>query len=206
MGILDFFKARPKNTANVAKERLRIIVAQERAQRGSPDYLPTLRREILEVIKKYVNVDPDAVLAWDVMAHDVVPGCIAGIDDELISTARLDNQLSCWAALRALLDRADLDTGDDGPGPVSVVVLFDHEEIGSTSSSGADSDLLATTLERIVHTGGGDRDAFHRAVAVSRCVSADGAHATHPNYAERHDPDHLIALDGGPAALMTSWP
>lgn len=62
MGILDFFKAKPKNTANVAKERLRIIVAQERAQRDSPDYLPTLRREILEVIKKYVNVDPDAVL------------------------------------------------------------------------------------------------------------------------------------------------
>ncbi|MEO7013152.1 MAG: cell division topological specificity factor MinE [Dokdonella sp.] len=62
MGILDYFKAKPKNTANVAKERLRIIVAQERAQRGSPDYLPTLRREILEVIKKYVNVDPDAVL------------------------------------------------------------------------------------------------------------------------------------------------
>ncbi|MFZ1620154.1 cell division topological specificity factor MinE [Dokdonella sp.] len=62
MGILDFFKNKPKNTANVAKERLRIIVAQERAQRDSPDYLPTLRREILEVIKKYVNVDPDAVL------------------------------------------------------------------------------------------------------------------------------------------------
>lgn len=62
MGILDFFKTRPKNTASVAKERLRIIVAQERAQRGSPDYLPLLRRELLEVIKKYVNVDPDAVL------------------------------------------------------------------------------------------------------------------------------------------------
>jgi len=62
MGILDFFKNKPKNTANVAKERLRIIVAQERAQRARPDYLPTLRREILEVIKKYVNVDPDAVL------------------------------------------------------------------------------------------------------------------------------------------------
>jgi cell division topological specificity factor len=61
MGIFDFLRARPRNTATVAKERLRIIVAQERAQRGSPDYLPTLRREILEVIKKYVNVDPDAV-------------------------------------------------------------------------------------------------------------------------------------------------
>ncbi|HNR91327.1 MAG TPA: cell division topological specificity factor MinE [Dokdonella sp.] len=62
MGILDFFRNKPKNTASVAKDRLRIIVAQERAQRGTPDYLPTLRRELLEVIKKYVNVDPDAVL------------------------------------------------------------------------------------------------------------------------------------------------
>lgn len=62
MGIFDFLRARPKNTASVAKERLRIIVAQERGARGAPDYLPLLRREILEVIKKYVNVDPDAVL------------------------------------------------------------------------------------------------------------------------------------------------
>lgn len=61
MGILDFFRSRPKNTASVAKERLRIIVAQERAAQGRPDYLPLLRREILEVIKKYVNVDPDAI-------------------------------------------------------------------------------------------------------------------------------------------------
>ena len=63
MGILDFFRSRPKNTASVAKERLRIIVAQERAAegRGWPDYLPLLRREILEVIRKYVNVDPDAI-------------------------------------------------------------------------------------------------------------------------------------------------
>jgi cell division topological specificity factor len=61
MRILDFFRSRPKNTASVAKERLRIIVAQERAQDGRPDYLPLLRREILEVIRKYVNVDPDAI-------------------------------------------------------------------------------------------------------------------------------------------------
>lgn len=144
-------------------------------------------------LAEQLDVDPAAVVAWDVMAHDVQPGCLAGVDDELVSTARLDNLLSCWAALRALVDSAEQD-----PGPVSVVVLFDHEEIGSNSSSGADSDLLPTTLERIVHTGGGDRDAFHRAVAASRCVSADGAHATHPNYPERHEPDHLIALDGGP--------
>jgi len=61
MGIFDFLLARQKNTASIAKERLRIIVAQERSQRGAPDYLPLLRRELLEVIRKYVNVDQDAV-------------------------------------------------------------------------------------------------------------------------------------------------
>ena len=61
MGIMDFFTQRNKNTANVAKERLRIIIAQERTTRGAPDYLPLLQRELLEVIRKYVNVDVDAV-------------------------------------------------------------------------------------------------------------------------------------------------
>ena len=61
MGMFDFLRSRPKNTANIAKERLRIIVSQERSSRGAPDYLPMLRRELLDVIKKYVNVDIDAV-------------------------------------------------------------------------------------------------------------------------------------------------
>jgi cell division topological specificity factor len=61
MGILDFLKRKPEATAGVAKERLRIIVAQERNTRGGPDYLPLLRNELLEVIRKYVNVDVDAV-------------------------------------------------------------------------------------------------------------------------------------------------
>ena len=61
MGMFDFLRAKPKHTASIAKERLRIIVAQERTARGTPDYLPMLRRELLEVIRKYVNVDFDAV-------------------------------------------------------------------------------------------------------------------------------------------------
>ena len=61
MGIFDFLRARQKSTANIARERLRIIVAQERSQRGAPDYLPLLRRELLEVIRKYVNVDQEAI-------------------------------------------------------------------------------------------------------------------------------------------------
>ncbi|MBA2079110.1 cell division topological specificity factor MinE [Rhodanobacter sp. PCA2] len=61
MGILDFLKRKPEPTAGVAKERLRIIVAQERSTRGAPDYLPLLRNELLEVIKKYVHVDLEAI-------------------------------------------------------------------------------------------------------------------------------------------------
>ena len=61
MGILDFLKRRPEASANVAKERLRIIVAQERSTRGAPDYLPMMRNELLEVIKKYVQVDIEAI-------------------------------------------------------------------------------------------------------------------------------------------------
>ena len=61
MGILDFLKRKPEPTAGLAKERLRIIVAQERSTRGAPDYLPLLRNELLEVIKKYVHVDLDAI-------------------------------------------------------------------------------------------------------------------------------------------------
>ncbi|HXD35027.1 MAG TPA: cell division topological specificity factor MinE [Rhodanobacter sp.] len=61
MGILDFLKRRPEPTATVARERLRIIVAQERSSRGAPDYLPMMRNELLEVIKKYVHVDIEAI-------------------------------------------------------------------------------------------------------------------------------------------------
>jgi cell division topological specificity factor len=78
MGLFDFLKAK-KNTAETAKNRLQIIIAQERSSRGAPDYLPLLRRELLEVIKKYVNVDVDAVKV-DVIKdgdHDVLDISVA---------------------------------------------------------------------------------------------------------------------------------
>ncbi|HEY5155416.1 MAG TPA: M18 family aminopeptidase [Acidimicrobiales bacterium] len=146
-----------------------------------------------------IGVEVAQVVSWDVMAHDVQRGTIAGVDDEFVSSARLDNQLSCWAGLSALATGNGGENGSDSSDrPVAVVALFDHEEIGSQSASGADSDLLATTLERIVLAGGGDRAGFLRAVASSMCVSADGAHATHPNYADRHDPKHRVVLNAGP--------
>ena len=140
-----------------------------------------------------LDVEPDAVLAWDVMAHDLCPPARLGRDGEMYAAARIDNLASCHAAVEAL---AGLDDPPDDT--TAVVVLFDHEEIGSDSATGAGSPILADALERIAQCLGADREQYLRAVARSLCVSADGAHAVHPNYPERHEPGHLPVLNGGP--------
>jgi aspartyl aminopeptidase len=138
-----------------------------------------------------LGVAADDVLAWEVMLHDITPSRLIGRDDELLSAPRLDNLCSCWAATRAL-------TTGDAPAAPAMVVLFDHEEIGSTSREGAGSTIVQAVLERVVDGLGGGVEALRRALAGSVCASADMAHATHPNYPERHDPAHWIALGGGP--------
>lgn len=136
------------------------------------------------------------VLGLELMTADVVPSGRVGADGWLVAAPRLDNQATCFAGLQAFLAAT---TGDS---PVedrrSVLVLFDHEEVGSSSERGAASDLLLTVLERIVLAAGGARDDVHRAVAGSLCASGDMAHATHPNHPERHEPLHHVTLRGGP--------
>lgn len=132
------------------------------------------------------------VLGFDLMTADVVPSARVGADGWLVAAPRLDNQATCFAGLQALLAAAPV------AGQRTVLVLFDHEEVGSTSERGADSDLLLTVLERIVLAAGGGRDELHRAIAGSVLASGDMAHATHPNHAERHEPLHHITLGGGP--------
>jgi len=137
------------------------------------------------------GVTPHEVVAWEVMVHDLGPAQLVGRDDELLSAPRLDNLCSCWAAISAL-------TASPAPDAPAIVVLFDHEEVGSTSSRGAASPLVEATLERILGAGGGTRAQLRQALAGSLGASADMAHATHPNYPERHDPGHRVALNGGP--------
>jgi len=146
-------------------------------------------------------VAPAEILGWDLMLHDTAPSSLLGLSDELVSAPRLDNLCSSWAGLEALLEVA----GDDGTaGPIPLLVLFDHEEIGSTSDRGAASTLLPAITERIVLSLGGGRDEHLRALAGSVCCSADMAHATHPNYSDKHEPGHLIALNAGPVLKVNS--
>lgn len=145
-----------------------------------------------------LGIDTAQILGWDLMAHDLAPGTLAGAAQELLSAPRLDNLCSAWAGVTALVAAA-------GEGsPIPVVVLFDHEEVGSTSARGAASALLPAVLERVVAAQGGGREDLLRALAGSVCASADMAHATHPNYVDRHEPRHHIALNGGPVLKVNS--
>ncbi len=137
------------------------------------------------------SIEASDVLGFELMAFDLQPSDITGAHHEFVSAPRLDNQVTCFSGLEAFIRSK---AGPSQP----MLALFDHEEVGSTSERGAQSDLLATTLERIVVTAGGGREEYHRAIAASWCASGDMAHATHPNYREKHEPLHPIALGGGP--------
>ena len=114
---------------------------------------------------------------------------------EFFHSARLDNQASCHAGLQALITALDSEV----PGPTSVIALFDHEEIGSTTACGADSSTLDTVLRRVLRDaesqGAGD---YGRAMAHSMLVSADMAHAVHPAFSDKHDAEHMPKLNAGP--------
>ncbi|STZ58851.1 M18 family aminopeptidase 2 [Mycolicibacterium tokaiense] len=137
------------------------------------------------------GIDPADVLAFDLMTHDLTPSVVWGSHNEFVSAPRLDNQGTCYAGLEAFL-------AAESGAHIPVLALFDHEEVGSTSDHGAQSDLLITTLERIVLAGGGQREDFLRVLTGSLVASGDMAHATHPNYPERHEPGHQIQVNGGP--------
>ncbi len=139
------------------------------------------------------NLESHALLGFDLMAYDVQPPAVIGVRGEFIAAARLDNLASCHAGLSALIG------APSSPAASRVVVLYDHEEVGSRSAQGAAGPLLADLLERIVvATKGGEPQALPRALAHSCLISADMAHAVHPNYADKHEPQHRPVVGGGP--------
>jgi aspartyl aminopeptidase len=145
--------------------------------------------------QQIADVESGDVLAFDLMTYDVQPAAVSGVRGEFICAPRIDNLASCHAAVTALT------TAPSSPDPdfTRVVVLYDHEEVGSRSARGASSPLLADVLDRTV-TGfeGGAPQGAARALARSTLISADMAHAVHPNYADRHEPGHRPVIGKGP--------
>ncbi len=158
---------------------------------------PTTEGDFSGWLAGHLGVRPTDILSWDLMFHDITAPALLGPAQDLIASGRLDNLVSCWCALEALL--AAEPTGAVTP----LVCLFDHEEVGSESATGAAGPLLQAVLERLSRSTSEDAT-FRRSLAASVCVSSDMAHAVHPNYPERHEPAHRPLPNAGPVIKVNA--
>ncbi|TVX82205.1 M18 family aminopeptidase [Corynebacterium sp. NML180780] len=148
-------------------------------------------RPLMELVGESAGVDPQRIVSHELITADAQRGELLG---DLLAAGRLDNLSSVWASLEALL--AAKDTAQD----ILVLAAFNHEEVGSASTTGAGGPLLERVLTRIAREVGEPFDVF----AESFQVSADAAHAVHPNYPEKHDPTHRPRLNGGPVLKINA--
>lgn len=147
----------------------------------------------------FAGVRPEDVLGFDLCLFDLQPPAVGGARGEFLFSARLDNLASCHAALLALL------AGPATTDATRVIALYDHEEVGSQSATGARSQLLESVLERLAEAyPGAGAQARPRAFARSLFVSADMAHGVHPNYADKHDRQHRPLLGAGPVIKVNA--
>ena len=152
------------------------------------------------VLLERVNVGDGStfakLLSWDLLLYDTQPPARVGLRGEFIASARLDNLLSTYVALRGLLAAGD--------GHAAMLVCNDHEEVGSVSASGARGTFLSNVLERLIGNEDAQADAFARVIRQSLMLSIDNAHGVHPNFADKHDTEHRPLLNGGPVVKVNA--
>ena len=146
----------------------------------------TTSQDFAKLLRDHIN--GVEIVASDLVLYDSAQSAVIGADKSLLASGRLDNQVSCWAAIDALVN------GD--PQRPFVVALFDHEEVGSESATGAAGPMLELVLKSLVESR--SNVSWIDVVQHALCISADNAHALHPNYLDRHDPNHAPIVNRGP--------
>lgn len=152
---------------------------------------------LISLLGKTLNVDVKDILDFDLFLYEYAEGSLVGLNEELISCGRLDDLWMVFAGLKALIDSTKINA-------TKVLVALDNEEIGSLTSQGANSAILENILERISMGLKKDREEFRRALSNSIMISADLAHAIHPNYTEKCDPTNKPVLGGGPVLKIAA--
>ena len=174
---------------------------QSRSINPQTDIVPVLGtgeemdfRELLakRLAEEYPGIEVDSVLDYELCFYDSQPPARVGLEGEFIASARLDNLLSCFAGLKALLHSEGEAT--------RLLVCNDHEEVGSQSAAGAQGPMLRSVLERLA----GGPTAYARLIEGSMMISADCAHGVHPNFAGRHDDNHGPLLNQGPVIKVNA--
>ncbi len=153
---------------------------------------------LLYMLADELGVDVDHILSWDLALYDTTPATLLGLNDEFVSSGRLDDLSMVHAAVNALI------TCKPSSPKTRVIAIFDNEETGSGTKQGAASPVLMHLCRRIISQLGGEEEDYFRAISNSFMVSADNAHGVHPNYVEKQDPTNHPVLGGGPVIKINA--
>jgi len=179
--------ANENRTVNAQTDILPILFQQ--SGEDPADFRALLKARLLE---EHPDCKVLQVLDFELAFYDTQPPAVIGLQREFVASARLDNLLSCFVGLQALLQ-------SDGAAS-SLLVCNDHEEVGSLSAAGAQGPMLSSVLKRLA----GDQHAYAELIERSLMISADNAHGIHPNYADRHDDNHGPLLNCGPVIKVNA--
>ncbi|KAF8815788.1 aspartyl aminopeptidase [Phlegmacium glaucopus] len=148
---------------------------------------------LLALLSSHLSVSPEEIHEFDLSLYDTQPAVLGGINNEFIFSARMDNLVSSFCAVEALADSVTAQYFPTFEGNVNCIALFNHEEVGSVSSSGAESNLVPSLLNRLSPTPA----SLAQSISRSFLISADMGHALHPNYTSKHEENHKPIINGG---------
>ena len=152
---------------------------------------------LMNILAEELQVNKEDILNFELGLYEYEKGMLIGMNEELISSGRFDDLWMVYAGIRALVDSRENEA-------TKVMICIDNEEIGSLTAEGANSTLLNNILERITLGLGKDREGYYRTLANSIMISADLAHAVHPNLGDKHDPTNRPVLEGGPVLKIAA--
>ena len=153
---------------------------------------------LVRLIANELQIEKEQIIDFDLYLYDTTPACLVGLNNEFISSGRLDDLSMVHAGMEAMIAESAK------PEATKVLAIFDNEETGSGTKQGAGSNFLMSLIQRIVLAQGGSLDDYYRSVEKAFMVSADNAHGFHPNYAEKYDPTNHALLGGGPVIKINA--
>lgn len=159
---------------------------------------PFTRESLQNLIADDLQIDANDVVDFELELVDIQAPAFSGMNDDFFVSGRIDNLMMCHAGILSILDL------DEAPSETVVISLFDAEEIGSATMNGGGSPYLGHVLERLALTQNLNREDYLRAIAKSFVLSADGAHAAHPNYMDKYEDHHACHLNKGPVVKLNA--